>query len=172
MGILAPKIWIHLQPYQQQRLLTFLGIHYDPQGVGYQIIQSKVAIGSGGFFGKGFLEGTQTHLRFLPAQHTDFILSVIAEEFGFIAIFFILAAFTIILIHSINIAYRTSDKFSSLLVIGIVSSLTFQIFVNIGMITGIVPVAGLPLPFISYGGSSMVVSVSMVALIHNISSRC
>ena len=171
MGLLAPLVWSQLRPYQQQRVLNYLGVVSDPQGVGYQIIQSKVAIGSGGLFGKGFLQGTQTQLRFLPAQHTDFIISVLAEEFGFIVIMLILTTLLILLLKGVAVAVATKDRFASLMVIGIVSALTFQVFVNIGMVTGLVPVAGVPLPFLSYGGSSMVVTLIMVALIHNVATR-
>jgi rod shape determining protein RodA len=171
VGILAPVLWNQLKPYQQQRILAYLGLVSDPHGISYQIIQSKVAIGSGGLVGKGFLQGTQTQLRFLPAQHTDFVISVVAEEFGFIAILLILMAFLILMFRGVSIADSTRDKFSSLMVIGIISALTFQIVVNIGMATAVVPVAGVPLPFLSYGGSSMLVTLTMVALLHNVASR-
>jgi len=171
VGALAPVFWSQLRPYQQQRVLSFLGLVSDPQGVGYQIIQSKVAIGSGGLFGKGFLHGTQTQLRFLPAQHTDFVISVLAEEFGFLLILLLLVTFLVLLIRCLQAAVRAENKFNSLTAIGCLSVLTFQVFVNIGMATGIVPVAGLPLPFLSYGGSSMLMSMIMVALVFNISSK-
>lgn len=171
VGSLAPVFWSQLRPYQQKRVLTFLGLVSDPQGVGYQIIQSKVAIGSGGLLGKGFLHGTQTQLRFLPAQHTDFVISVLAEEFGFVLIVLLLVTFLVLLIRCLQAAVHAENKFNSLAAIGCLSVLTFQVFVNIGMATGIVPVAGLPLPFLSYGGSSMLMSMTLVALVINISSR-
>ncbi|NIA29781.1 MAG: rod shape-determining protein RodA [Actinobacteria bacterium] len=171
VGILAPVFWGKLHSYQQQRILTFLGIVSDPHGVGYQIIQSKVAIGSGGFFGKGLLQGTQTQLRFLPAQHTDFIFSVLAEEWGFIGSLVVLVTFFIFLYRSVQIAAHTQNLFSSLLTIGAVTIFAFQVFVNIGMTLGIMPVTGLPLPFISYGGSSMISSMILAGLILNTAVR-
>jgi len=167
VGIIAPMVWNHLHAYQQQRILTFLGLVSDPKGMGYQIIQSKVAIGSGGIFGKGFLHGTQTQLRFLPAQHTDFIFSVIAEEWGFIGAIVLIFAFAIFLYRSISIARATKNEFASLMTIGVVTIFAFQVFVNIGMTLGIMPVTGLPLPFISYGGSSMITSMIMAGMIAN-----
>lgn len=171
VGILAPVFWGKLHQYQQQRILTFLGLVSDPHGVGYQIIQSKVAIGSGGFLGKGFLQGTQTQLRFLPAQHTDFIFSVLAEEWGFIGSLIVLATFLIFLFRSVHIASHTQNLFSSLLTIGAVTIFAFQVFVNIGMTLGIMPVTGLPLPFISYGGSSMIASMILAGFIFNAAVR-
>ena len=169
IGIIAPIAWNSLHVYQKQRILTFLGLSSDPQGVGYQIIQSKVAIGSGGLFGKGVLQGTQTQLRFLPAQHTDFIFSVIAEELGFIGAILLLAVFMIFLVRGIYIASTTKDQFTGLLTIGLVTVFAFQIVVNIGMTVGIMPVTGIPLPFISYGGSSMLTCMIMAGLIANTS---
>ena len=169
VGILAPKVWTNLHDYQKQRVLTFLGVVSDPQGVEYQIIQSKVAIGSGGIFGKGLLQGSQTHLRFLPAQHTDFIFSVIAEEWGFIGAFILLCVFLVFFIRGVFLASISQDMTASLMTIGLVTILAFQVFVNIGMSLGIVPVTGLPLPFISYGGSSMITSMIMAGLIANTS---
>jgi len=171
VGILAPVFWGKLHSYQQQRILTFLGLVSDPHGVGYQIIQSKVAIGSGGLFGKGLLQGTQTQLRFLPAQHTDFIFSVLAEEWGFIGSLVVLVTFFIFLYRSTQIAAHTQNLFSSLLAIGAVTIFAFQVFVNIGMTLGIMPVTGLPLPFISYGGSSMISSMILAGLILNAAVR-
>ncbi len=171
VGILAPVFWGKLHEYQQQRILTFLGLVSDPHGVGYQIIQSKVAIGSGGFLGKGLLHGTQTQLRFLPAQHTDFIFSVLAEEWGFIGSLIVLVIFFIFLFRSAHIAAHSQNFFSSLLTIGAVTIFAFQVFVNIGMTLGIMPVTGLPLPFISYGGSSMISSMILAGLIFNTAVR-
>jgi rod shape determining protein RodA len=169
IGIIAPIAWNSLHAYQKQRILTFLGLSSDPQGVGYQIIQSKVAIGSGGLLGKGLLQGTQTQLRFLPAQHTDFIFSVIAEELGFIGAILLLAVFMIFLIRGIYIASTTKDQFAALLTFGLVTIFAFQVVVNIGMTVGIMPVTGIPLPFISYGGSSMLTCMIMAGLIANTS---
>lgn len=171
VGILSPMFWSKLKPYQQQRILGFLGLVNDPQGSGYQIIQSKVAIGSGGLWGKGLHSGTQTHLRFLPEQHTDFIFSVIAEETGFLGVLLILGLFTILFSRCFKIAFNTKTAFESLLIIGITCSLVFQVFINIGMTAGIMPVTGLPLPFISYGGSSLISVMMMMGLILSIARR-
>jgi rod shape determining protein RodA len=171
VGILTPLMWNLLKGYQKKRILTFLGLEADPQGLGDQVIQSKVAIGSGGIFGKGFLEGTQTHLRFLPEQHTDFIFGVIGEEFGFLGVIIVLALFLYIVLKSINIASHVKSKFSSLMVFGGVMILLFQIMVNIGMTVEIIPVTGLPLPFLSYGGSSMLSSLIIIGLILNASRK-
>lgn len=171
VGITTPIIWNLLKEYQKQRMLTFLGLITDPQGLGYQVIQSKVAIGSGGFLGKGFLQGTQTHLRFLPEQHTDFIFCVIGEEFGFIGGVVILSLYLFILLRFINIAVNAKTRFSSLLVFGCAVMLLFQISVNIGMTIGIMPVTGIPLPFLSYGGSSLLMSCVCVGLALNTARR-
>lgn len=167
VGLLAPFLWGKLHGYQQQRILNFLGLVSDPHGVGYQIIQSKVAIGSGGLLGKGLLQGSQTQLRFLPAQHTDFIFSVIAEEWGFIGSILLLAAFYLFLWRGVKIASATEHGFASLVAIGLVTIFSFQIIVNVGMTIGIMPVTGVPLPFISYGGSAMLTNMAMAGLILN-----
>ncbi len=171
VGIITPILWGTLKDYQQNRILTFLGLVTDPHGLGYQVIQSKVAIGSGGLWGKGFLDGTQTHLRFLPEQHTDFIFCVIGEEFGFIGVFFVLILFLYIVFKGLRIASIVKSKFTSLLVFGGTIILLFQIFVNIGMTVGIMPVTGLPLPFLSYGGSSLISNLFVIGLIINASRR-
>jgi rod shape determining protein RodA len=171
VGILTPIIWNMLKEYQKNRILTFLGIVTDPHGLSYQVIQSKVAIGSGGLLGKGFLNGTQTHLRFLPEQHTDFILCVIGEEFGFLGILVMLSLFFVMIYKIISLAAIVKNKFSSLVVFGSAIILLFQVFVNVGMTIGIMPVTGLPLPFISYGGSSLVTNMILLGLILNISRK-
>ncbi len=169
VGIVAPHFWNHLHDYQKQRVLSFLGLVSDPQGAGYQIIQSKVAIGSGGIIGKGFLQGSQTQLRFLPAQHTDFIFSVLAEEWGLLGALVVLVTFLVLLLHSLSIAYHAKSDFSGLMTTGFVVILAFQVIVNIGMTMGIMPVTGMPLPFISYGGSSLLTNMVMIGLILNTS---
>jgi rod shape determining protein RodA len=171
VGIITPYMWAKLHTYQQHRILTFLGLKLDPHGTGYQVIQSKVAIGSGGFWGKGFLNGTQTQLRFLPAQHTDFVFSVIGEEFGFIGVLFILTLFFIILIRGIYIASVARNKFASLLTIGAVTIITFHVVVTIAMTVGVMPVTGIPLPFLSYGGSSLIANMILIGFIINTSIR-
>ena len=169
VAIAAPYVWENkLHDYQKRRILTFLDPDMDKLGAGYQVIQSKIAIGSGGLNGKGFLEGTQTKLAFLPEQHTDFIFSVICEEFGFLGAFFILALFIFILWRALSIAVQTKSRFSSLTAIGLATILLFHIFVNIGMTIGIMPVTGLPLPFLSYGGSTLITNMILVGLLLNI----
>jgi rod shape determining protein RodA len=169
VGIATPYLWNQLRPYQQQRILTFVNPEKDPKGAGYQIIQSQVAIGSGGIWGKGYLRGSQTHLRFLPAQHTDFIFSVIGEEFGFIGAGMILLLFMMLILRFIHIAAVIRGKFESLTIIGIVTIIVFHTIINIGMTIGMAPVTGLPLPFLSYGGSSLIVNMMMVGVVLNIS---
>lgn len=163
--IITPIIWNSLKDYQQNRILTFINPLRDPFGAGYQIIQSKIAIGAGGLTGKGFLIGTQKNMNFLPEHHTDFIFSVIGEEFGFFGC-------TILLLFYFLFLYRIARKISSLkrkefryASVGILAYLSFQIFVNIGMNIGIVPTTGIPLPFVSYGGSNLLINVLAVGLI-------
>ncbi len=169
VGALTPVVWGLLKEYQKKRILTFLGLESDPRGLGYQVLQSKVAIGSGGVFGKGFLHGTQTHLRFLPEQHTDFIFCVIGEEFGFLGVVLVLGLFLYFILKSLNVAVAVKSRFSSLVVFGAIMVFLFQVTVNIGMTVAILPVTGLPLPFLSYGGSSLVASLILVGLILNAS---
>ncbi len=170
-GLTTPLLWDQLKPYQKNRILTFVNPEKDPRGAGYQIIQSQVAIGSGGVWGKGFLNGTQTHLKFLPAQHTDFIFSVIAEEWGFMGVSSILTVFLLLLLYLINLASAVRSTFSSITLVGIISVLFFHIFVNIGMTVGVAPVTGLPLPFISYGGSFLLSIMLMIGVAQNISQN-
>jgi rod shape determining protein RodA len=169
VGIITPYLWNQLRPYQQQRILTFINPEKDPKGSGYQIIQSQVAIGSGGVWGKGYLNGSQTHLRFLPAQHTDFVFSVLGEEFGFMGASFILLIYFLLILRLVNIAASIRQKFESLTIIGITTILVFHILINIGMTIGLAPVTGLPLPFLSYGGSFLVIMLSMMGIVLNIS---
>ena len=164
-GLLARPIWDMLNPYQQNRVLTFIYPEKDPLGAAYQIIQSKTAIGSGGLFGKGWGYGTQTHLKFLPVQESDFILSVIGEELGFIIIAIILFTFGYLLNIIIRNSFLSKDKFSSLILFGLGSILFAHVFVNTAMTVGLIPVKGLPLPFISAGGTFLVTSYMMVGLI-------
>jgi len=171
VGVVTPIMWNLMKEYQQKRILTFLGLVTDPHGLGYQVIQSKVSIGSGGFLGKGFLQGTQTHLRFLPEQHTDFIFCVIGEEFGFLGIFTVFALFFYLIFKGLTVASEVKSKFSSLLVFGGVIIFLFQIVVNIGMTIGIMPVTGLPLPFLSYGGSALISNLVIVGLLLNASRK-
>jgi len=171
-GLLTPYIWLNkLHTYQQNRILTFLGLEQDPRGLGYQVLQSKVGIGSGGWLGKGWLEGTQTQLRFLPEQHTDFIFSVVGEEFGFLGVSVILLTFMVIIWRTLKIASECKNRFASLVATGSAVILLFHVIVNTGMTVGIMPVTGLPLPFLSYGGSALLSNMVMIGLILNIGRR-
>ncbi|MCK4385924.1 MAG: rod shape-determining protein RodA [candidate division Zixibacteria bacterium] len=170
-GMVTPLVWNQLHDYQKDRIIVFLDPGKDPQGAGYQIIQSKIAIGAGGLSGKGYLQGTQTKLAFLPHQHTDFVFSVLGEEFGFLGTLILWGLFSFLIIKGIIIANKTRNVFSSNVALGITSILAFQMLVNIGMTVGFLPVTGLPLPFVSYGGSSMVLSWILVGLLLAIHHR-
>ena len=170
-GIIIPSVWFFLKEYQKQRILTFLNPERDPLGTGYHIIQSKIAIGSGMLYGKGFLQGTQNAFSFLPEEHTDFIFSVLAEEWGFTGSLVLLFAFLMLIVCGLNIAYGCRDSFGTILAVGITAMLAWEIFINIGMVAGIVPVVGVPLPFISYGGSSILTVMISIGILMNISMR-
>lgn len=170
-AIAAPVMWLFvMHPYQRQRVLTFLNPESDPLGSGYHIIQSKIAIGSGGSYGKGWMNGTQSQLDFLPEQSTDFIFSVLGEEFGFVGVLLLLFVYVLILVRSLMIASSASESFSRLLAGSI--SLTFfvYLFVNVGMVSGLLPVVGVPLPLISYGGTSLVTLLAGFGMLMSISS--
>ena len=162
---ITPIFWNNLKDYQQNRILTFINPIRDPFGAGYQIIQSKIAIGSGGLFGKGFLLGTQKNMNFLPEHHTDFIFSVIGEEFGFIGCAFILLIYFLFLNKIAKSIIKIKRKDHRFVSVGILAYITFQIFINIGMNVGIVPTTGIPLPFISYGGSNLLINVTAIGII-------
>ena len=166
--VLAPLGWFVLQEYQKQRILVFLNPNIDPFGAGYHIIQSKIAIGSGMILGKGLFEGTQSQLNFLPENHTDFIFSVIGEELGFVGCVIVLLLLFLLIYRSIMIARSANDTFGTLLATGIGSMLVFEVLVNVGMTTGIMPVTGIPLPFISYGVSALTTNMISVGLLLNI----
>ncbi|MGE0252462.1 MAG: rod shape-determining protein RodA [Dongiaceae bacterium] len=151
----APVIWHFLHAYQKQRVLTFLDPERDPLGAGYHIMQSKIALGSGGFFGKGFLEGTQSHLNFLPEKQTDFIFTVLAEEMGMLGALIILILYGILFVYGFFLAQRATSQFGRLLAMGLTLNLFLYLFINIGMVMGLLPVVGVPLPLLSYGGTSM-----------------
>lgn len=163
--IITPIIWNNLHEYQQDRILSFINPARNPFGSGYQIIQSKIAIGSGGLFGKGFLMGTQKNLDFLPEHHTDFIFSIIGEEFGFLGCLFLLTLFFVFLYRLANKISGLKRKENRYAAVGLFAYLTFQISINIGMNIGIMPTTGIPLPFISYGGSNMLINVLGIGLI-------
>lgn len=168
---ILPLGWFALKTYQKNRILVFLDPDIDPFGAGYHIIQSKIAIGSGKIFGKGLLHGTQSQLNFLPENHTDFIFSVVGEELGFIGCVFVLFMFFLLLYRGVQIARSANDNFGMLMAVGIVSMICFQVLVNVGMTTGSMPVTGIPLPFISYGVSSLTTNVICIGLLENIYMR-
>ncbi|MFH1202637.1 MAG: rod shape-determining protein RodA [Candidatus Omnitrophota bacterium] len=172
IGIGGAPILLHLlKGYQKARLLVFLNPNLDPLGAGYTIIQSKIAIGSGGFLGKGWLAGTQNQLNFLPERHTDFIFSVIGEEFGFLGASLIILLYFFIIYRVVEVYKSTNDAFAQLILAGIISLLTFQIVVNIAMTMGMMPVVGLALPLMSYGGSSIFITFLYLGIILNIGRR-
>jgi rod shape determining protein RodA len=167
-----PIVWIYvLKSYQKARILTFLDPERDPLGSGYHIIQSKIAIGSGGVFGKGFGEGTQGQLNFLPAHHTDFIFSVFSEEWGFFGAILVLILFLTLALWSLAEVLKSKNLVSAIQIIGIVAIFISHVLINIGMTTGLMPVVGVPLPFFSYGGSSMLSMMFGIGLLLNIRMR-
>ncbi len=169
---LVPLVWLYyLKPYQRQRIMTLLSPDSDPLGSGYHIAQSKIAVGSGATFGKGYMQGTQAQLDFLPERHTDFVFSVWAEEWGFIGSVFFLACYFFIILWGMNVALAARDKFGVLLAFGIVSLLFWQAFINLGMVLGLLPVVGMPLPLFSYGGSSLLTSLAGIGILINIRMR-
>jgi rod shape determining protein RodA len=170
-GAAVPLLWTHLKPYQQQRVMTFLSPERDPLGAGYHVIQSKIAIGSGELWGKGYLHGTQNKLNFLPEQHTDFIFSVFAEEWGYIGALVLLAAYAIMILRGLQVAGRAKDRFGALLVFGIVAIIFWQVAINVLMTAGVLPVVGIPLPLFSYGGSSLTATMMGVGLVVNVNMR-
>ena len=171
MGVLAPILWNKLQPYQQKRLLVFLDPNLDPRQSGYHVIQSTVAIGSGGWFGKGFTMGTQKRLAFLPAQHTDFIFAVVGEELGFIGVTLALTLFLALFLRVVRVAERANDSYSSMVAFGLLASWFVHVAENVGMTLNLAPITGIPLPFFSYGGSFMLASWLAVGMLVRISSE-
>lgn len=163
-----PIFWFFLKAYQKMRIMVFINPNIDPLGSGYHIIQSKIAIGSGLLFGKGLFRGTQSQLNFLPENHTDFIFAVIGEETGFIGAVLVLLLFLFVLWRAIKIARETSDNLGMLLAVGMTSMLGFHVLVNVGMTIGIMPVTGIPLPFISYGVSSLITNIMGIGMLLNI----
>jgi rod shape determining protein RodA len=171
MGVIAPLFWDRLKPYQQQRLLTFLDPSRDPRVSGYHVIQSTVAIGSGGWFGKGFTMGTHKRLAFLPEQHTDFIFAVVGEELGFFGVTLALSLFLVLFLRCTRIASRANDTFSSLVAFGLAASWGVHVAENVGMTLNLMPIAGIPLPFFSYGGSFMLASWVAIGILVRISGE-
>lgn len=168
--VLIPTVIDRLKPYQQQRIFAFLRPESDILGAGWQVYQSKVAIGSGGFTGKGFLHGTQKLLALLPERHSDFVFSVLAEEAGFLGAFGVIVLFLIIIVRGLYLATKVKSRFASLATVGICSYFAFHLLINVGMTVGLAPVTGIPLPLVSYGGSSMLVSCFLVGVLLNFSA--
>jgi rod shape determining protein RodA len=172
-GIVAlPVAWrFVLHDYQKNRVLTFLSPTNDPRGTGYNSIQSKIAVGSGRFFGKGFMKGTQSQLEFLPERHTDFIYSVLSEEHGFVGSILVMGLFCYLFLTGIRIAFNARDKFGALLTVGVLCYVFWHMFINIGMVIGLLPIVGVPLPLLSYGGSSMLTTMAGLGLVSSVAYR-
>jgi rod shape determining protein RodA len=165
-GVAAvPIVWQFLHEYQRKRVLTFLDPESDPLGSGYHITQSKIALGSGGIFGKGYVQGTQSHLNFLPEKQTDFIFTMLAEEFGMVGGLGLLGLYTLVFVYGIAIALRARNQFARLLAIGLTANLFLYVFINIAMVMGLIPVVGVPLPLISYGGTAMLTTMLGLGLV-------
>lgn len=171
LALCTPFVWLLMHNYQRQRVLTFLNPERDPLGEGYHILQSKIAIGSGGVFGKGWLSGTQSHLNFLPEHYTDFIFAVCGEEFGFVGSAILITLFMCIIFRGLYITINAQDTFSRLLAGSLTLTFFVSFFINIGMVTGILPVVGLPLPLVSYGGSSMVTLMASFGILMSIQTH-
>lgn len=166
LGLLSvPFLWHMLKDYQKERLSVFINPNADPLGAGYTMIQSRIAIGSGFFLGKGWLSGTQNQLNFLPERHTDFIFSVVGEEGGFIGCLLLIGLFCVLIYRGLKIARTTADTYGRLIATGVVAMLACQVIVNIGMASGFMPVVGLPLPLVSYGGSSLITTMISIGLL-------
>ena len=166
-----PHLWNHLADYQKRRIETFLNPGHDPSGAGYQIIQSKIAIGSGGVFGKGYLRGTQKALAFLPMRHTDFIYSVVGEEFGLLGALTVVLLYVLLIMRGYRLALVARNGFASLIAVGLVTALFFHVMVNMLMTIGWAPVTGLPLPLISYGGTALIVNGIQIGMLQNVALR-
>lgn len=173
VGLISlPIAWKYaLKDYQRHRVYTFISPDSDPQGKGYNSIQSKIAVGSGQFFGKGFRQGTQSQLEFLPERHTDFIYSVLSEEWGFVGSMIVMTTFVFLFMVCFEIASRARDKFGALIVVGVTAYLFWHMFVNIGMVIGLLPIVGVPLPLLSYGGSGMLTTMLGMGLISSVAYR-
>lgn len=169
--ITLPSSWPFLREYQRQRILTFLNPERDPLGAGYHIIQSKIAVGSGQFWGKGFLQGTQSQLHFLPEQHTDFVFSVFAEEWGFVGSVAVVILYLLLTFWGLAIARQVKERFGQMLALGVTALLFWQVFINLCMVTGLMPVVGIPLPLFSYGGSSLITTMLALGLLLNLRMR-
>jgi rod shape determining protein RodA len=171
ISVISPFVWFNLEEYQQKRILLFMNPDSDPLGSGYQINQSKIAVGSGLLWGRGFKQGTQTRLDFLPEQHSDFAFSVMAEEWGFAGSVFLLMLYLFLILWGINIAKNSKDMFGTILAAGIVAIVFWQLVINVSMTIGLMPVVGIPLVFFSSGGSSIISTMAGMGLLMNISMR-
>jgi len=169
--IITPVGWLFMKDYQKERLMTFFDPEGDPLGSGYHIIQSIIAVGSGGIIGKGYMKGTQTQLKFLPVQQTDFVFSVFAEEWGFLGGLILMILFLTLLLWCLKTALHARDQLGMLISFGVAMLLFWEVFINTGMVLGLLPVVGIPLPLFSYGGSSMIVLMTAIGLVMNISMR-
>lgn len=169
-AMLSPLLWVGLKDYQKERLLVFLNPEKDPLGAAYHLIQSKIAIGSGGLFGKGFMSGTQSQLHFIPGLHTDFIFAVIAEEAGLIGVLVLLTLFALLIFRALGLAAVLADPFGRLLCAGVAALWTFQLFENVGMTMGLLPITGIPLPYLSYGGTSLLLHFFCAGLLFQLSA--
>ena len=167
----VPILWHFLKDYQKKRIITFFNPELDPLGAGYHLIQSKIAVGSGGILGKGFMKGTQSKLGFLPEQQTDFIFSALGEEWGLIGSLFVIGLYLALILWGLRIAVQAKDRFGAILAFGVVAMLFWHAFINIGMVLGIMPVVGIPLPLLSYGGSFVISTLMGVGLLLNVSMR-
>jgi rod shape determining protein RodA len=171
LGMALPAAWQVLQPYQKARLRTFLDPYRDPKGAGYQVIQSKIAVGDGGMWGRGVTQGTQTQLRFLPVPHTDFIFSAFAEEHGFVGVVLVLGLYFLLLMQIVQNAQTAPDRAGMYICMGVATLLLFHLLVNVGMVVGSMPVTGIPLPLMSSGGSNMFSVFMMLGLVNNVRLR-
>jgi rod shape determining protein RodA len=170
-GAAVPLLWSFLKEYQKKRIITFFNPDLDPLGAGYHLIQSKIAMGSGGILGKGFMNGTQCKLGFLPEQQTDFIFSALGEEWGLIGSLFVIGIYFILILWGLRITVQAKDRFGAILAFGVVAMLFWHVFINIGMVLGMMPVVGIPLPLLSYGGSFILSTLIGIGLLLNVSMR-
>jgi rod shape determining protein RodA len=168
---ILPLIWRFLKDYQKRRIITFFNPDLDPLGASYHLIQSKIAVGSGGILGKGFMKGTQCKLGFLPEQHTDFIFSALGEEWGLVGCFIVISLYFLLILWGLRIAIGSKDRFGAVLSFGVVAMLFWHTFINIGMVLGLMPVVGIPLPLLSYGGSFLLSTLIGIGLLLNVSMR-
>ncbi|MDO9125145.1 MAG: rod shape-determining protein RodA [Deltaproteobacteria bacterium] len=168
---ILPLVWRFLKDYQKRRIITFFNPDLDPLGAGYHLIQSKIAVGSGGIIGKGFMKGTQCKLGFLPEQHTDFIFSALGEEWGLVGCFIVIGLYFLLILWGLRIAVGSKDRFGAILCFGVVAMLFWHTFINIGMVLGLMPVVGIPLPLLSYGGSFLLSTLIGIGLLLNVSMR-